>query len=88
MDKIVHDHCIVRSPCDWWEAFWDAITNIQCGCWGAVCNLVDSGWDGYTMTGLPGLLSDGIHGILQGVLLTTGGFFLSCPQIQLRHSLV
>lgn len=71
--KLFHDNFILRPPRDLWEGFVDALSNVQRGCWGALCGVVDAGWDGYSVAGLPGLLGGGVYGLLSGVLLATGG---------------
>lgn len=71
--KLFQDNYIMRPPRDLWEGFVDALSNLQRGCWGAVCGFVDAGWEGYSMAGLPGLVTGGFYGLAKGALLATGG---------------
>ena len=71
--KLFQDNFIVRPPRDVWEGFVDALSNLQRGCWGGVCGVVDAGWEGYTLAGVPGLLGGGMYGLAMGALLATGG---------------
>lgn len=71
--KLFRDNFIMRPPRDLWEGFVDAVSNVQRGCWGAVCGVIDAGWEGYTLAGVPGLLGGGMYGLAMGALLATGG---------------
>jgi curved DNA-binding protein CbpA len=71
--NLFNDNFIMRPPRDLWEGFVDALNNIQQGCWHGVCQIVDAGWEGYEVLGVPGLLGGGVYGLAKGALLATGG---------------
>jgi len=74
ISKLFHDNYIMRPPRDVWQGFLDAYHNIiHQGCWHGVCQIVTTGWEGYELMGVPGLLGGGMYGVAQGALLATGG---------------